>query len=60
MAIRITTNKPIARHMRTDTSKATTAVAAGAGTNSTDKFEEAMRQTAWLFLLMNPSFESSQ
>src|SRR5882757_8432355 len=33
MAIKITTNKPTVRRMRTDTNRATTAVAAGAGTN---------------------------
>ena len=35
MATKITTNSPTARRMRTDISRATTAVAAGAGTNST-------------------------
>ena len=35
MATKITTNKLIVRRMRTDISRATTAVAAGAGTNST-------------------------
>ncbi len=34
MATKITTNKPTVRRMRTDTSRATTAEAAGAGTNS--------------------------
>ena len=36
--------------MRTDISRATTAVAAGAGTNSTDKWEKPCGETAWLFL----------
>src|SRR6185312_10271738 len=45
MATRIITNKRTVRRMRTDTSRATTAAAAGADTNSTDKLKKAMRRS---------------
>src|ERR1051326_5229215 len=40
MATKITINKLTVRHMRTDINKATAAVAAGAGTNSTNKLKK--------------------